>query len=100
MAPVAGPADPLAAGSSSDEEDNAYPAHAAAAGAATSPSTPSRAYWYTGLKEDDTAETARHLANGLCLQCLPSESINAWPCPVHANQGQQTNAPRCIPYAS
>ncbi len=22
------------------------------------------------------------------------------PCPVHANRGQQTNAPRCIPYAS
>jgi hypothetical protein len=35
VTPVAGPADPLAAGSSSDEEDNAFPAHAAAAGAAT-----------------------------------------------------------------
>ena len=100
VAPVAGPADPFAAGSSSDEEDNAVPAHAAAAAAATSPRTPTRAYWYTGLKEDDAAETARRLANGLCLQCLPSGPINAWPCPVHANRGQRTNAPRCIPYAS
>jgi hypothetical protein len=100
VAPVAGPADSLTAGSSSDEEDNAFAAHAAAAGAAPSPSTPSRAYWYTGLKEDDTAETARRLANGLCLQCLPSGPINAWPCPVHANRGQRTHAPRGIPYAS
>ncbi len=89
MAPVAGPADPFAAGSSSDEEDNAVPAHAVAAGAATSPRTPTQAYWY---KED--------LANGLCLQCLPSGPINAWQCPVHANRGQRTNAQQCIPYAS
>jgi hypothetical protein len=100
VAPVAGPVDPLAAGSSSDEEDHAIPAHAAAAGASTSPRTPSRAYWYTGLKEDYAAETARQIANGLCLQCLPSGPISAWPCPIHANRGQRTNAPRCIPYAS
>ncbi len=85
---------------SSDEEDNAFPAHAAAAGAATSPRTPSRAYWYTGLMEADAAETGRRRASGLCLQCLPSGPINAWPCPVHANRGQRTNAPQHIPYAS
>jgi hypothetical protein len=101
-APVAGPANPLAAGSSSDEEDNAFPAHAAAAGAATSPRTSTRVYWYTGNKEEDAVETARRLANGLCLQCHPSGPINAWPCPVHANRGQRsgTNVPRCITYPS
>ena len=102
-APVAGPADPLAAGSQSrsDEEDNAFPANAAAAAAAPSPRTPSpRVFWYTGLQEDDAAETARRRARGLCLQCLPSGPINAWPCPVHSHRGQRTTAPRCIPYAS
>ncbi len=98
MAPVAGPADPLAAGSSSDEEGNGFPAHAAAAGGATSPRTPTRVYWYKDNKEDDAVETAPRRANGLCLQCHPSGPINAWPCPVHTNRGQLPgpNALQCI----
>ncbi len=43
-------------------------------GAATSPSTPPRAYWYTGLREAETAETARRRASSLIWEFAPKRS--------------------------
>ncbi len=52
--------------------------------------------WRTGIRASGRPTQPKRRG----LQCPPSRPINAWPCPVHANRGQQTNAPRCIPTPS